>query len=141
MDKKLKETLPIICEEKEEFKTLRRNLIFIIDAFEQDNEIEQLKSNFENEPIYQGLLERFSFLNEFEKFDKTVSYECMLEAIKEIRENRVLLSDDANLFNLMLSKELDKDILTYTYCALKVSLKETEKIIDLLTKFEEIVKN
>lgn len=141
MKKEKKELLPLIKSEREELNNLRRNLIFILDAFEQREDIEDLAQNYETQPNFNALIQRFSFLDTFEAFDENISYESLLEALKDIRENKILIVEDASLINEMINKKIDKELLNYNYCALQVSLKETKRIIEILNKFEKLIEN
>lgn len=141
MKKEKKELLPLIKSEREELNNLRRNLIFILDALEQREDIEDLAQNYETQPNFNALIQRFSFLDTFEAFDENISYESLLEALKDIRENKILIVEDASLINEMINKKIDKELLNYNYCALQVSLKETKRIIEILKKFEKLIEN
>ncbi len=141
MKKEKKELLPLIKSEREELNNLRRNLIFILDALEQREDIEDLAQNYETQPNFNALIQRFSFLDTFEAFDENISYESLLEALKDIRENKILIVEDASLINEMINKKIDKELLNYNYCALQVSLKETKRIIEILNKFEKLIEN
>lgn len=141
MKKEKKELLPLIKSEREELNNLRRNLIFILDALEQREDIEDLAQNYETQPNFNALIQRFSFLDTFEAFGENISYESLLEALKDIRENKILIVEDASLINEMINKKIDKELLNYNYCALQVSLKETKRIIEILNKFEKLIEN